>query len=146
MTSARPSSILGISPTGRSDDSEKNRCPSWTDRILWRSNLAIKTLSYTSFPLHVMSNHLLYCPNIGDHKPISAFFEVDLEAIIRDRYQDVHTSVLRELDRLENDARPTVSISTEELQFGRIYFLEPVTRSLTLENTSPVKSSHTNKF
>lgn len=35
--------------------SEKNRCPSWTDRILWKTNLQVKPLRYTSFPSHVMS-------------------------------------------------------------------------------------------
>jgi hypothetical protein len=67
---------------------------------------------------------------------------VALEAIIPNHYQDIHAAILRELDKLENDARPVVSISTEELQFGRIYFLEPVTRSLMLENIGTVSPPH----
>src|SRR5271170_278236 len=42
--------------------SEKNRCPSWTDRILWRSNLAVKALNYESSPSHVMSISLQIPP------------------------------------------------------------------------------------
>lgn len=75
---------------------------------------------------------------MSDHKPISAFYEVFLEAIIPEKYQSVHSLVLREFDRLENETRPTVHVSSEELQFGPISFLDPVNRSLTLENTGTV--------
>jgi hypothetical protein len=51
----------------------------------------------------------------------------------------MHADALRELDRLENEARPTVHISSDELDFGDIYFLEPVTRSVVLENTGTVR-------
>lgn len=74
----------------------------------------------------------------GDHKPVSAYFDVCLEAIILERFQAIHAVVLRELDKLENDARPMVSVSSEQLQFDTISFLEPVTRSLKLENTGVV--------
>ena len=74
----------------------------------------------------------------GDHKPVSAYFEVSLETIIRERFQSIHSAVLRELDKLENEARPVVSVSSEQLQFDTISFLEPSTRSLTLENTGRV--------
>jgi inositol polyphosphate 5-phosphatase INPP5B/F len=81
--------------------------------------------------------------NTGDHKPVAGNFDVQHETIAPDRYQEVHSAVLRELDKLENDARPVVSISTELLQFGNIYFVEPITRSLTLENTGTVCISRT---
>lgn len=118
--------------------SEKNRCPSWTDRILWKSGLPVKPLRYTSFPSHTMSISFNSTTDVGDHKPVSAFFDVCLEAIIPNRYQEVHANVLRELDRLENEARPTVSLSSEELYFDEINFLEPITRSAILQNTGTV--------
>ena len=119
--------------------SEKMRCPSWTDRILWKSDLPVKPLRYVSFPLYVMSIPSRYLdPDQGDHKPISAYFNVCLEAIVPERFQAIHAGVLRELDKLENDARPIVSVSSEQLQFDTISFLEPTTRSLTLENIGPV--------
>jgi len=76
----------------------------------------------------------------GDHKPVSAYFDVCLEAIVPESFQAIHAGVLRELDRLENDARPVVSVSSEQLQFDTISFLEPTTRSLTLQNIGPVLS------
>ena len=71
---------------------------------------------------------------------MSAFFDICLETIVPDRYAQSHANVLRELDRLENDARPIVHVSSDELDFGDIYFLEPVTRSIILENTGNVSS------
>ena len=118
--------------------SEKNRCPSWTDRILWKSGLPVKPLRYTSFPLHTMSISFNCTTDVGDHKPVSALFDICVEAIIPNRFQEVHATVLRELDRLENDARPTVSLSPEELHFDEINFLEPITQSAILQNTGTV--------
>jgi hypothetical protein len=37
------------------DTSEKQRCPSWTDRILWKSRLPAQSLHYNSYPSYVMS-------------------------------------------------------------------------------------------
>ena len=77
-------------------------------------------------------------PNVGDHKPVSALFDVCLETIIPSRFQEVQATVLRELDRLENNARPNVSLSSEEIHFDEINFLEPITRSVILQNTGTV--------
>jgi inositol polyphosphate 5-phosphatase INPP5B/F len=100
--------------------------------------LAVKPNRYTSFPVHAMSRSHSLFSNTGDHKPISALFDVELEIIIPTRYQDINKSVLLELDRLENDSRPVVSISTDSLHFGVIPYLEPVVRSFTLINTGTV--------
>jgi len=71
---------------------------------------------------------------MSDHKPISAYFDVTLQVIIPPKFQEIHATVLRELDRLENDSRPNVTISTDLLDFGNISFLEPTTRSLNISN------------
>ena len=89
------------------------------------------TLCNEYFPSHSISN-------TGDHKPISAFFDISLETIVPERFQEVHARILWELDKLENDARPAVTISSEELIFEKINFLEPITQSITLENIGTV--------
>jgi hypothetical protein len=46
--------------------------------------------------------------------------------------------VLRELDRLENEARPTLETSNDHLSFDKIAYLEPQTHSINLKNTGLV--------
>jgi len=49
------------------DSSEKQRCPSWTDRVLWKGD-DVTQLSYTSLPTLRLS----------DHKPVTAVFDVQV--------------------------------------------------------------------
>ena len=93
-----------------------------------------------------MSTYLSFVTNKGDHKPISGYFDVQAETIIPERFRGTHASVLRELDRLENDARPNISVSLEQLQFPKISFLEPITQSLTIENTGLVLPTHNSQL
>lgn len=53
------------------DLSEKQRTPSWTDRILWLSvhDGAVKSLKYTSHPEITLS----------DHKPVSSVFSLQVK-------------------------------------------------------------------
>lgn len=51
------------------DSSKKQRVPSWTDRILWKKDVAIKSLSYDWVPS-------LKC---SDHRPVFAQFEVKVD-------------------------------------------------------------------
>lgn len=51
------------------DSSKKRRVPSWTDRILWKKDPGIKSLSYNSVPT-------LQC---SDHRPVFGQFEVKVD-------------------------------------------------------------------
>lgn len=51
------------------DTSKKRRVPSWTDRILWKKDPGIKSLSYNSVPT-------LQC---SDHRPVFGQFEVKVD-------------------------------------------------------------------
>ena len=115
--------------------------------FLDRSNSMEKRLARQMSEIHLIPTpRNEYFPhnfisNTGDHKPVSAFFDVTLEMIIPERFQEIHSRIFRELDKLENDARPAVIISSEELNFEQINFLEPITRSTTLENIGTVLST-----
>jgi len=74
----------------------------------------------------------------GDHKPVSALFDVTLEIIVPERFNEIHSMVLRELDRLENEARPVLELSDDQVHFGKIAYLEPRTRSVTIKNKGAV--------
>lgn len=85
------------------DTSEKQRTPSWTDRILWltKEEKAVRQLSLKPHPKYVAS----------DHKPLSSLFEVECLRINEVKRLEIRLAVLKELDAFEND--------------GAIWFLMP---------------------
>ncbi|KAI9596347.1 Endonuclease/exonuclease/phosphatase, partial [Syncephalis fuscata] len=113
------------------DTSEKQRTPSWCDRILWRSRTGaskyIQQLSYTSHPELLAS----------DHKPVSADFEIQVNRM-NIEITDVHGSIIRELDKYENECMPDVSVSRLQIDFGEIKYEQPVTETIVIENVGQV--------
>ncbi|XP_031549420.1 inositol polyphosphate 5-phosphatase OCRL-like isoform X2 [Actinia tenebrosa] len=114
------------------DSSEKGRAPAWCDRILFRGN-NIKLIKYRSHPTL----------RISDHKPVSSLFGVGIKVVNRDKEKQVYEDVVRTLDRHENDNLPQVKLSTTEIKFKDIQFLEKSSLILEIANTGqgPVQFS-----
>ncbi|KAI0835698.1 DNase I-like protein [Hypoxylon sp. FL0890] len=87
----------------------------------------------------------------SDHKPIVAMFTLDYDAVVPELKAKVHAEVARELDRVENEGRPGITVlvdgkssdknvadASEGVDFGEIGFLRKETRSLTIANTGGV--------
>lgn len=120
------------------DSSEKNRSPAWCDRILFKGD-TISQKDYTSQSQYKLS----------DHKPISSSFDIQLKVINQTRYRKCYEECLKQLDRLENEFLPQVTVdipnphavphsNRNEIHFGIIRFLEPVRKSFTVANTGQV--------
>ncbi|PSR82646.1 type II inositol-1,4,5-trisphosphate 5-phosphatase [Coniella lustricola] len=84
----------------------------------------------------------------SDHKPVSATFVVDFDAVVPELKVDVYAEVARDIDRAENEGRPTVTIVSEASQSGPelvefedMRFLERRTASLTVANTGRVPAT-----
>lgn len=84
----------------------------------------------------------------SDHKPVVAIFTVDFDAVVPELKAEVHAEVARELDRAENEGRPSITIATEGarpgddvVNFGEIRYGEKRTAYLTLANTGQVAAS-----
>lgn len=107
------------------DSSEKNRSPAWCDRILYKGDNVIQ-VDYTS----------QFQYKLSDHKPISSSFDLKVKVINQARYRKCYEECLKQLDRLENEFLPQVTVdipnpnivphsNRNEIHFGRIRFLEP---------------------
>jgi hypothetical protein len=150
------------------DSSEKQRTPSWTDRILWLDNRE-ETVTLRSYGA---------CQSLvaSDHKPVSAVFDVQVRAHTRAgaaiwlepspvpdgrRREAVGCSFggaegarrLRErrcahgrfgLDaRSEGTAMPNVEVEpSNAVDFGIVEYAEPVSRTFTLRNTGHVVAEY----
>lgn len=81
----------------------------------------------------------------SDHKPVVAIFTLDFDAIVPELKAEVHAEVARELDRAENEGRPSITIAFEGshsgddlVDFGDIRYLDKREAHLTLANTGRV--------
>ncbi|KAF1837903.1 DNase I-like protein [Decorospora gaudefroyi] len=215
-----PTYKYDIGKVGVFDSSEKRRCPSWCDRILYRTRAAkqryeellrdreaarkrdkemelkgmdlpgdydvmyeynpdtdgdtydendehdvpepepIKTkddlsaeilLEYYTTHMRVLSS---------DHKPLDAVFKLQYDAVIPKLKTAIHTEVAREIDRQENEGRPSIAIAVERatgspsadannktdsafegVDFGDVKFAKSYRRNITIANTGRVPAT-----
>ncbi|KAL5002802.1 Endonuclease/exonuclease/phosphatase [Aspergillus recurvatus] len=91
----------------------------------------------------------------SDHKPLVAGFTLELDCVEPQLKAQVHQEVVRELDKAENESRPGLTVVVDNhsreppepntdpnaIDFGDIYLDAPVSRSLTVANTSGVPAT-----
>ncbi|GAB6030996.1 hypothetical protein CHUAL_007816 [Chamberlinius hualienensis] len=119
-----------------SDIWSASRTPAWCDRILWRGS-DMRQLLYRS---HVSLK-------ISDHKPVSAIFMSGVKVIDNTKHRKVYEDVMKQLDKLENEFLPQVTVDNLDVHFNVVKFIEPQRRYLIIANTGqvPVKFEFINK-
>jgi len=115
--------------TNQYASSEKARIPAWCDRILWR------TLQKSDLRLVRYSRAEL---RTSDHKPVYAIFEVKVKRIVPEKRTKIYQDAVHLLDRMENEHRPTATISSNVITFENVKYGVPCTQSITLENIGKV--------
>lgn len=215
-----PSYKYDIGKVGVFDSSEKRRCPSWCDRILYRTRAAkhryedqvkekeearqkdeemkAKGLddpgdddvlydydpdtdgdNYDDYDegedpvpepittkddlsaeilLEYYTTHMRVLSS--DHKPLDAVFSLQYDAVVPELKAAIHGEVARELDRQENEGRPSIAVvveratgatsseendktdsSFEGVDFGHVKFAKSKRRNLTIANTGRVPAT-----
>ncbi|ORY17623.1 Endonuclease/exonuclease/phosphatase [Clohesyomyces aquaticus] len=216
-----PSYKYDIGKVGVFDSSEKARCPSWCDRILYRTRAAklqhdaklkereearkkdeemkAKGMEQAGDDEDVLFDYDPdtdgdacddYEPNTepevqtvitkegfkdeilleyytshmrvlsSDHKPLDAIFNLTFDAVIPELKATIHQEVARELDRQENEGRPSIAVVVEcatatespenknttdsdfdGIDFGDVQFAKSKKRSITVANTGRVPAT-----
>ncbi|XP_058054581.1 inositol polyphosphate 5-phosphatase OCRL [Anopheles bellator] len=105
------------------DSSEKCRSPAWCDRVLWKGQ-RIELLRYES----VMQLRK------SDHKPVFAYFNVEVQTKDQAMLKRVSEEVLKTVDKYENDNQPQITVEQTDLDFGLIRFKQKYSRELLVAN------------
>lgn len=220
-----PSYKYDIGRVGVFDSSEKQRCPSWCDRILYRTRAAKlrydakakaqeearrideqmkakgldhagddedvlfdydpetdgdNKLDYDDYDenadpepepvitkdgfndeilLEYYTTHMRVLSS--DHKPLDAVFLLKYDAVVPELKTAVHQEVARELDRQENEGRPSVTLVVDRstgsgsafedanttdsafdgVDFGDVRYVKSKRRNITIANTGRVPAS-----
>nr|XP_023690270.1 inositol polyphosphate 5-phosphatase OCRL-1-like isoform X1 [Paramormyrops kingsleyae] len=113
--------------TDRWDSSGKCRVPAWCDRILWRGS-SVKQLEYRS---HMQLQ-------TSDHKPVSSLFQIGVKVVNEKRQKLVLEEVMREIDRMENEFLPSLSLTQSEFTFEGVKFWQQQCRYLLIKNDGQV--------
>lgn len=85
----------------------------------------------------------------SDHKPVISVFTLEYEAVVPELKAEVQAKVARELDRAENERRPSITIVMEgplavdesAVDFQTLSFLEKKSCSATVANTGGVAAN-----
>jgi len=107
------------------------RTPAWCDRVLWKAKQSsnIRQISY--------QRHELYS---SDHRPVSALFEAKFKRTNKNKKNEVIAEVQRMLEQRENELRPKISLSSQDISLGVVEFNVPATSTLTVTNVGRVKA------
>lgn len=95
----------------------------------------------------------------SDHKPLDAVFKLQYDAVIPELKTAIHSEVAREIDRQENEGRPSIAVVVERatgtspgekdktdsafegVDFGDVKFAKSTRRNITIANTGRVPAT-----
>ncbi|CAF0747756.1 unnamed protein product [Didymodactylos carnosus] len=136
------------------DTSEKLRTPSWTDRILYKvkrkkihSNFNNeKQIQDETDVVKPLDYFCARTVNFSDHRPVSSLFLSSIKYLYDEkRSNSIREQLIREFDREENDAIPTIDVYPRppEVKFVLIKYLDKSSYKMKIKNTGECQVNYT---
>jgi phosphatidylinositol-bisphosphatase len=116
------------------DTSEKERTPSYTDRILYKGKKRdkVKQVDYDSYEL--LSS---------DHLPVGSLFQCDVAMVVEHKFRACREKLIKEFDRVEVDENcPEIELGEQTLDFGPVRYDTPTTLTLKVKNIGTVVAEY----
>lgn len=118
--------------TDNYDSSEKQRVPSWCDRILWRHSGRIAAKVY----------ECLLDFKSSDHKPVRLAAVLGVSELVPERYESYYLETLKQLDVFENAAIPDTEVSRHSIDAGLVAYNHGMHESFKLINRGRVMAQY----
>ena len=113
------------------DSSEKNRTPSWTDRILYHTKI------HHQNQIEPLCYNCARTIRFSDHRPVSGFYLISIKYQCDEkRLNALKEKLIRDLDREDNDSIPTIKVEPRvpAIVFHNIRYLDQMNYTLTIKN------------
>jgi phosphatidylinositol-bisphosphatase len=114
--------------TDRYDTSEKQRVPSWCDRIIWRDGDKVKPEGYEYIPQAKCS----------DHKPVAFLAIAAIEVIDREIFEKIFSETLKKLDIFENETIPDTEVDSNLINALNVPYFQVSSSAFNLRNKGKV--------
>eukprot|EP01026_Neomeris_dumetosa_P053016 TRINITY_DN47263_c0_g1_i1.p1 TRINITY_DN47263_c0_g1~~TRINITY_DN47263_c0_g1_i1.p1 ORF type:complete len:633 (-),score=77.67 TRINITY_DN47263_c0_g1_i1:719-2617(-) len=109
------------------EDVRSVRTPSWTDRVIFISAGGLHQLEYSCGSL-----------KMSDHKPVFAAFLSYVKEYNKEKVMEAIHLARKASDAQENASIPEITLSSQIIDVGDVYYGKSVVRNITIENTGQV--------
>lgn len=127
--------------------------------VSFPQNAALSSSSASGLKLNLITYTSHQTIRASDHKPVTAIFSLSFPAVNDDRKSDVYAEVAKEVDRIENERRPVITVIIDRegeassparpdycnedmsVSLGEVRLGERVERKLTVANTGLVPAT-----
>ncbi|RMZ94501.1 Type II inositol 1-4-5-trisphosphate 5 [Brachionus plicatilis] len=119
-----------VTSLDQEDNFGKVKLPSWTDRVLYKSQKCT-----------LVQYSCINTITVSDHKPVYALFDLEVKKIDQKKYMKLYEDMLKESDKRINELMPHIELQKFEYDFGKCYFYDVKALEMVVHNKGATRSN-----